>query len=194
MSNDADALIIRSLPDLHQAILQIDRLDTQLLKAIDDVTALWVQQNGWEGTGELELFGGKLWVAPTTWAVTGQDTEDYHLYFDLERTKSDPEDSVDLISLTSSGSQMLGLVLGYDTIGARPFKKLYRELAPPGLPLNGSSFFLPIVLDREELAKAVEDDALDEALGPLRAALDQLPELAARLQPLKNAIEAEAIG
>ena len=160
-------------------------------KSIDTDVNEWISRNGWDGECELARGENKLWLAPSEWKF---DEDNHFLYFNFGASWSEILDYVNIISLTESGERQAGLWLDYDTIKVRPFNKLFKEYIGehPGLPLTGKDFFLPVSLDREELAKALEEGAIEEALDPLRATLDRLPELAARLEPLKRKIEAES--
>lgn len=194
MQRELDALIVRSLPELNDAVIRLVALNEEIGREIDTEIQAWIGRNGWTGTAEWFGDEGNIWLAPKDWMVPSDPDNRGYLYFDFNYTSADSENQWDLASFTSSGQQRLGFWITSDTVKERVFKKLWKaHLAiTPGLPLHGSEFFLPIELDREALAVAVLNGSVADALAPLRETLERLPELASQLGSLKTAIVAAA--
>lgn len=193
MTAQVDALLIRSLPELNEAALRMGDLSSEIGQAIDAEIAAWIARNGWSGAASY-FSDDTTWLAPEEWMVSADPDERAYLFFQLEETDSDPENEWHLANFTGCGEQRTGFRLYYNTVTRPVFKRLWRELKDTaGLPLLGSDFFLPIVLDRETLAQAVENDLITDALQPLRDALDRLPQLVSQLEPLRRDIVAAAV-
>lgn len=191
MSAELDALIIRSLPELNDAATRLDVLSQDVLREIDIEIEAWIARNDWKGESEFYSDDRRTWLAPASWMVPNDPNDNTYLYFILDVTAADTESYWHVASLCGSGQQRIGFWLSYDVVKKPTFNRLWRELKnTAGLPLLDSEFFLPIILDRDALATAVESDAIGDALQPLRDALDRLPQLASQLEPLKREIVA----
>lgn len=194
MKHELDALLIRSLPELNDAVNRLIALNEEIGREIDAEIQAWIGRNGWKGIAEWNGELDDTWLAPKDWMVPNDPDDNAYLYFDFDYTSADPEDNWDLASFTSSGQQHLGFWLRSSTVKDRVAKKLWKAHLgrTSGLPLHGPEFFLPVLLDREALATAVLDGSVRDALEPLRETLDRLPELASQLGSLKMAIVAAA--
>ena len=194
MKHELDALLIRSLPELNDAVHRLIALDEQIGREIETEIQAWIRRNGWMGIAERKGESEDTWLAPKDWMVPNDPDENAYLYFGVGYTSADPEDNWDLATFTSSGHQRLGFWLRSNTVKDRVFKNLWKTQLgkTSALPLHGPEFFLPMELDREALAVAVLNGSVADALDPLRETLDRLPELASQLDSLKMVVVAAA--
>lgn len=197
MTHELDALLIRSLPELNDAVTRLVALDEEIGKHIDMEIQDWIDRNGWTGVAELYGDDGVVWLAPKDWMVLGDPDNSSYLYFSFDVTGAVSEDHWNLVRMTEAGDQRYGFWLASDVVKKNSvFKKLWKAHLSntPGLPLHGAEFFLPVGLDREALASAVLNGSVADALEPLRQALDKLPQLASQLSSFKAAIVASGDG
>jgi hypothetical protein len=188
-----DALIVRNLSDLDAAARRL-RYDIQARvgKAIDEIAEAWTKKHSWDG-----VFGfdkDTLKVAPRQWKVSNnQGDEEWLGWFELEAglgddwDSDDATDSLDFFWLTRLCGAGRGIVgfrwhCGTEALGTtRPkWKKFIQgQIQRINKKTDFSyedtgNFFRPIQVETEKLAAAVEGDAIDMALQPIRDALDRL--------------------
>lgn len=194
MSNEIDALVIRSLPELYAAAERLDSLDVEVFKEIDDEMRSWIVRNGWIGVAEWYGEADDSWLAPEEWASPNAEEGAYLYFYPARTVATGYENPWYLTSLTGASEQQIGLWLGSVSVGSRQFRGLWKEhlARAANLPLLGSDLFLPLRVDRETLATAALNGSVAEAFEPIRETLDRLPELASRLDPLRKAIVAAA--
>ena len=190
MTNQIDALLVRSLPELEEAALAIEPLSERIGVELDNEIRGWIRNNGWIGVSEF-MDNDEVWLAPPEWIIAGE-TDKAHLYFDFHAT---PEGSSYWLStLLGCAKDTYGFWLEQNSVKKIEFKRLWRDHSTVSqLPLSGSEFFLPLIVDRELLASSIENNTIVDALGSIRDTLDRLPQLVSQLEPLKRAIEAAAI-
>jgi hypothetical protein len=189
-----DALIIRNLSDFDAAAIRLGyEIQSKVGKAIDDLAESWAKRHSWEGKFDFDL--NELAIAPPEWKWS--NPEERLGYFAIEPGVGDDWDDdtqdtcVDYFWLTRlcrAGRGMLGFrwYYGADVIGAtKPKWKKFVQGQIQRIEKNTSftyeetgRFFRPFRIDVEKLAAAFEEDDIDKALGPLREALDALPDAA----------------
>lgn len=188
MNAELDALIIRSLPELDDAATSLETLTAAIAKEIDQEVQTWLTNNDWKGDATWQEENGTIWLAPKDWLIPS-DLNDTYLYFELSEAESTSPNFWQLSNFVGVGQQRYGFKLFHcRQISKTSFTKFWRLQNTSGLPLQGSDLFVPIVLDGETLANAVQRGSISDALQPLRGALDQLPKIVSQLNPLKQQI------
>jgi len=207
-----DALIVRNLRDLDLAAKRLYYdVETRVGKAIDGVTESWVNKHAWEGEFEWGDHEYNLWLAPPSWKSSDSTEEDPWLgYFCLYTGFGDDfedEAKLDGFWLTRLCGVGVGIICirwTYgDGLGAKKskWKRFINDAAGNWIERvrkagftydEGSGFFLmPVRVEAETLAAAIEEDAVESALEPpFQQALDKLlaakPEFDAMLEAAKK--------
>ncbi|NIJ43485.1 hypothetical protein FHS78_003800 [Parvibaculum indicum] len=185
-----DALIVRHLGDLDMAASYLaNELEPRVASAMNSMAEKWAKKRRWRGqyswsVGEDDY----LWLAPQSWAVPDSDN-DVYLSFCLWGEERDDftgkkgHDYFWLTRLLRAGQGKLGFLVECETQyfgGKAQWKKFVRtyveKLRAEGFVfMEGSGgFFRPLVVDAETMAKAIEANAIEDALGPFVNALDDL--------------------
>ena len=190
--NEIDDLILRHLGDIEAASKRIAKiLQPEISKTLNKVVHDWAKPRGWD-TGK-DFDKSDLWLAPPDWKATGGNK--WHCQFWLGAGEGDDpntgwEDEYWLSQLCGVGGGVPVGIKWEPNFGARK-TQLRRFLADYVAELRGlgfqyserGSFFLvPFRIDSTSLAKALEDEALEEAMEPLKKALDQI-------EPAKSAFD-----
>lgn len=172
--NEIDGLIIRHLADIEAACKRIaNQIEPQVNSAIDDVVKEWTDDNAWSSDGD--FANNNLWLAPSDWQLNLEEGE-WASRFWLYAGESGWEDEYRLSQICGVGQGTVGIWWAYEKVDKRwknfaaDFVVTLRRLGFHYEETAGS-FFLPFQIDPAMLAKSVEDDAIDKAMQPLRAAL-----------------------
>jgi hypothetical protein len=182
-----DALIVRNVLDVERAY---DRLNNNIQpkvgKEIDNIIESWASENDW-WYSELSFDGDFPEVAPASWRISdAESSEDKFIArFNANTNDVGAKDGSWswLTQLCGLGSAPYGFrwvcdfaELGTNKSGWKKF--LGRINAPAAVKGFGfeyqdksGAFFLPFIIDKEALAKAIEENNIEDALEPVRAAL-----------------------
>lgn len=188
LTDKLDALIIRNLRDVDLAAKRIDNeIEPRIAKALDDIVGSWAKRHRWDGA-----FGWEedvLRVMPPDWRSPDADEEKWFSYFKLYAGYGDDfsgEGDQDYFWLTrfcGVGNGKICFRWEYgDALGAtkpkwkrfvQPYVQSIRKV---GFEYEDGSglFFIPVRVDAEKLASVIEENNIEEALQPVRAALDRL--------------------
>lgn len=206
-----DALIIRNLSDLDTAAKRLyDDIQIRIAKAIDDIVESWTKKCSWVTTSTFHK-DEIIYIAPPEWkSPDPQDADNWLAWFAFEPGSGDNIGGDDATSyfdtfwltrLCGVGHGMLCFRWHYgaEALGVtKPkWKKfvqvhIQRIVEKTGFTYEDSTgcFFNPLRVDSEKLAVAIEEDAAEDALQPIRDALDQLlaatPEFDALLKDAKK--------
>jgi hypothetical protein len=169
-------------------------LDEEIWNALGATAQRWAQEKEWE-------FGfnpasDEFWTAPQHWKLPKKSTEDseqeWLAYFEFDAGPDDDFNSdnpqLDLLSVTRLCQATKRGMLGfrwrpdYFTDSNKVAWRRFAEKSAEGIArTTGLSyenkrgrFYLSTRVDLETLAKAVEDDAIEDALVPVRSTLDGL--------------------
>ena len=205
-----DALIVRNLRDLDVATKRLSYdIDVKVSRAIDRFTELWADKHRWKGKFKWD-DEAELWIAPDNWGTDNSTDDDLWLgYFSFNTGFGDDlqDKAGDFFWLTSSGQCWYGYYvfpLGLrwrsrseegemEKICQRCRQKLDRAYTEGRFSYDEGSglFFMPVRVDGEALAAAIEEDAIENAIDPVfQQALDNLlaakPEFDAMLEGAKK--------
>ncbi len=188
-SAQMDALIVRHLADIDTAAKRIiHNVQVEVGKALDEVAEEWADAQGW--TGVFEWDENELALYPPEWGYKEPGSEDTSrsAYFYLYAGQGDDFgetsdlDQFWLTRLTGSGRGQLGFWWEYEKGVVAPRGKRWKQfvrsyierLQGKGFTYDEESglFFLPVRVDREALALAIENETIEDALEPLKKALD----------------------
>jgi hypothetical protein len=179
----AGALILNNIGMLNEAsLLMTGTIDLEIFGKIKEEIEQWQEEAGWKGAAD--WYADSMWIGPPAWAIDSE-SDSWRAYFDCDREKDDPSDAFDLASLCGSGSVRVGFrfIATADYFGN---KRQWLNFCNKSLPAAASglqklgftyekgSWFLPVTLSKTELAAAYEGEEYEEALQPIRLALDQL--------------------
>lgn len=190
-TDDLDALIVQNLRDLDAAAKRL-WFDVQphIAKTINTIASNWAKKNKWIGAydwWEEEHGEGELWVAPPQWKLK-DDKLAFYLDCGPDDEYGDSENpSEDFFWLTRLCNAGTGLVCirwySFQGLNAKKpdwkkFVKSYiAKIKNVGFSYEDKTALFssaPIIISSDQLAKAIVDDTLEQALGPLRTALDNL--------------------
>jgi hypothetical protein len=207
-----DALIVRNLRDLDVATKRLwCDIESRMSKAIDEITENWAREHEWEGEFEWNKPEYDVWLAPPTWKASASTDEwlgSFYFYagfgddFDFEEDNN--LDVYWLTRLCHAGRGILCFRWTYDDgLGATKtkWKRFVNDAAGDwvnrirkvGFTYDEGTglFFMPVRVEAETLAAAIEEDAVEGALKPsFQQALDKLlaaqPEFNAMLEGAKT--------
>ena len=184
--NHAGALVIENIAMLEDAVALVrEEVSKRVFNAIGAKIKNWADDMNWNGSynfteDEDTYFGPPIWILDT-----GED--DWLAWFSIQGIDSD-KDEYWLTSLFGVRNSRIGFQfkLAYERLG-NPGKVAWRKFAErfiqshPDIeevgfvfvPKDGS-WMLPWQLDRKILTECYLNDAIEDALGPLQTALEQV--------------------
>lgn len=184
--NDLSASVVRNLDVVVSAYRHLDRVDKRFLEAI-----MWYLR---ELTDELDWHLGGMdsnsdlygfvdhWFCPTSWVNEG-NPDDTEIYFDICAEEPEGEDlhwATCLIgALGDESAAMIKCELPKlpKRYGNRNFlarEDITSDVSALGFEINGSEVQRRVVIDREALAKAFENDDGEDINDGFRTALSPL--------------------
>jgi len=187
-TKEIQVLVIRHLKDIDAAAKLLENeIQGTIFSKIDTCAEEWVAarpDKGWYGR-----YGWKekraLAIAPIAWRVSGSEPKEELFYasFELEGIDSE-KDYFWLTTLCKQGGGTMGFSwrfnLEHFTIKKRDWKNFIGpkvdEIRKLGFTYDntGGTFFMHFEINSEELAKAYEQDNIEDALQPMRQVLDRL--------------------
>lgn len=183
-SNEIDRLLIQHIGDLDDGARRLGILQERVASTIDDVFNEWLDVKGWFPDGGHWKVRQDAALAPKHWVA---DEIKWLAWFSLgfgsgdDGTAGAERDSFWLTRLCKAGQGEMGLRFAQQEFGRTAWKKYLRDQAAR---FRGTrfivdeepSFFLPVVIDKEQLAKAFEEEDLKPAFGPLIEAFNYVHE------------------
>jgi hypothetical protein len=186
-----DALIIRHLADLDEATKCANKLDIEIWEELGKIAEKWKDDKEWEARYSIDF----LWFAPQSWNLDKQPEKDsegnWWAYFDFDAGANDDwdENNYDLdvyfttrLCNISNGKFGLRWRSDYYSEGNLVRWRKFTGAAAEdvirqtgfGYEKETGGFYLPVKIDLETLAKAIEENAMEDAMKPFRTALDTL--------------------
>lgn len=188
-SVEMDALIIRHLADIDAATKRLYyNIQEQVGKAIDDVTESWTKQNEWEGLFNWDQEHLIVYPRQWTYAEPGSDKNHRLAWFELDAGQGDDlvnDDRLDYFWLTRlcrAGRGELALWWKYEKGKFALTRPKWKQFVRPyiekvlatGFTYDESRglFFLPVRVELQSLAQAIETEAIEDALQSIDLALN----------------------
>lgn len=196
-------LVLRRMSDAEVAFRAGCELDEEVWRAFGPLTADWIDEGTW--TGDYSDPTETLKIAPRAWTRSENDETKYIAQFLLDAGPGDDWDretpSIDafwLQRLCGIGRGVVGFRWlfeyrehGFGKAEWRAFVRSYVEQlsASTGFKFEEKEghFFLPVKISLDELVRAYEGDAIEDALKPINVALDMLARAAPEFQKLIDA-------
>jgi hypothetical protein len=185
---EMDALIIRHLADIEEAGKRAYLLDDEILKILGKAAENWTKSD-WEGKYDIE---DEFSLCPLKWKRSEEDKEDWLAYFQFDvGADDDLNDDADFFKLTRlcqarNGKYGFRWRSDHYAEGRKvAWRNFIRDRAEEVVRETGfehekdGTFFLTVTLNAESLAKAIEQDAIEDVISPFKSALDAL----ARTEP-----------
>jgi hypothetical protein len=190
MSN-ARAVIVRNLAVLDEAssLLQ-HKMEPEVFAAIDELAKKWVEKRKWRG--KFNFLKDELWIAPPNWLSEPDNDDSVFAWFEFHAGEGDDIGESEnwafywLTRLCALRTGELGLRLALENtkLGITGNKPKWRQfLFSRATPFIEHGFkveeregrlFLPVRVDQGLLAKAYEDESMEEALIPFSEALERI--------------------
>lgn len=189
-NEEAAALIIRNIAMIEEAnrLLQGD-LSQKVFGAIDQTIQSWVEAlEGLEWVGSFDFWNGRwgTYFGPEQWRAGDEEAEHWIASFDLGAIGDNDEEEW-LTALLAACQQRIGFRFSVDrsllNVGIRAWRAFaseknqeYPEIEQAGFqfePRKGT-WFLPWQINADLLAESYVNDAIEDALGPLKEALEQI--------------------
>lgn len=185
---ELDALIVKNIGDLDAAARYLgEDLKPRLGAAMDEVFQTFWRKSDWEGSANWDE--DETWIAARDWRdPEGSKGNEFKCKVWLWGVagQGGGEDHFWLTYLLGAGVQSLGLQWNRTNLrNKRAWRRtvsLQRDIVAR-LRAHGfeyeealGTFLLPVRIDRDELATALQDESPEQALGPLEQALRQLLE------------------
>ena len=177
---DLDRLLIQNLGDLEAASRHLEtELMPAIARAMNEKADRIFHQSGWFGIAAYD--GEDIWMAPHDWHTTGGAEKDFDCWFALD-TSDSKSDTVQfwLSCLLGVGPKRMGMRWAHDIFKPRAWRRYLTgqqetiaRLRSRGFEFHEAlgNFFLPIRLDVEALANAVEMESPESALAPFEDGL-----------------------
>ena len=180
---EVDALIVENLADLDAAVKHLTRIEGEVFSAIDKLVTRWAKDNGWKSN--FNYLEEEAWIAHSSWiSKDGEDDEfQARLWLDVgigDTQEGEPnEDWYYLTRLCGAGVGQIGFRFSQEILKASKYKKMVKDVARLAQATaftaeEKGSFYMPIKLDITTLAAAIRNEAIGDALGPVRQALDNV--------------------
>ena len=202
--SEVDALIVRNLGDLDGAVARLENeLEKQIGKELNATVERWAEKEGWAGLFDWYGDEDDIFVAAPEWRGEDEEDEtDYDFWFSLmpndgQRFDDPNGDQFWLTSMCRVGRTTLGLRSYHDTFKYPKGRKWKAKIEPFVQDFIKLGFiyedktgelFLPLSIEQERLARAVENEDLSEALAPITVTLDRL----IQAKPIINQLRASA--
>ena len=203
MSNSYEAhrLVIEYLAALESAPLVVKEVEKKVFAEIDKIIKEWVGgQSNWEG--RFDYLNEETAFKPISWE--NGEKGDYNAWYKLNHEEENGEDDAYHLSILCGISPArFGIQFSVDTAwvtklsgkGSRPgaaWKNYLADHFPAtklkelGFELQGESIFYPVTIDAKILSDGYPN-AIDDALEPVRSALEQLEKAHAKIDDLFQA-------
>jgi hypothetical protein len=182
VDKEAAALVIENIAMLEDAMaLANGDLGEEVFAEIDRVIGHWADARGWKGKFSFwDDDETSFWA--TEWVRTGERGEEWIAWFQLDAVDPDEEETW-LTALLGARRVRIGFAFHVD-LGAgklawkrfaREFHQAHPEIEKSGFEYNDKygNWFLPFKVEAKALAEAYANDALDDAMEPLRDALER---------------------
>ncbi len=189
-----DRMLIEHLADLDDGVRRFEFLQLRIATAIDELIDEWLIGKEWrrdENTWKDDLA---LSVGRTDWR---NEEKDWLAWFDFDYGAGDDgewseqKDYFWLTRLCGVGRGQMGFRFAQEEFGKTPWKRYLNEnrdrLAVPSFIYEQErSFFLPVKVDKDLLAKGAEEEDFSEALQPIKEALDHIYEVSPRFEQMRQ--------
>jgi len=193
------ATIVRHIDELEAAIrFAQDTMQPQLGKAVAHLMEVKKKSLNLDGKIEHDL-DREMWLAFPDWRTPGDTADNYDLFFEFDQSLCiDGEETTTWVgNFCGFGGAGIRFAFHSNALGQREWKNLLRserdildQIVALGLlcdPKTGELAQL-VTLDRALLADAFDDEEFDEALAPIKAALDRIETMRPLLDKLVMAI------
>jgi hypothetical protein len=195
------ALIVRNIGDIEAAInMASDLLDKQFFKEVVQAAAQRATDTPWHVQYDEDKWEIKL--TRNEWITNNED--DFWLQFSELPGPNEESDTTWIAVATRTGPNgaTLGLSFQHRPITPARLRILLNNHPPLVTSLSergfkrdesGRQLFIPVTIDREELAQAFENDDFDTALEPIRVVVTTVQEAEQKLDELVRLIRGQAI-
>lgn len=178
IETSAAALVVRNIADIEGALALARELDDQIWEGVgrflkEELPAGWY-------VSEFDADAGRIWFAPPEWQTHEDAETDANPCFTIEATPGNngDYDETYIAEFLGSGPNGAGIAVYFtasELDKARTRKALcsladdrVSALLKAGILLDADSwFYIPLRLDSELLAQAVEDEEYSDVLEPL---------------------------
>jgi len=180
-----NALIVSNIRDLDAAAYHLtNSLQPEIARALDEVADPLRTEAGWDGEADWNNDG--IWLAPMDWrSPDGDGPEDHMCTFWLTHDfdELEQQDTFWLTELVGEGRAKLGFCWSRENVNKPRWRKelaknsaLIEEARKLGFSYfeKSGQFFLPVTISAAELARAVAEEAPEQALKPFEDALRKL--------------------
>ncbi|HWJ75035.1 MAG TPA: hypothetical protein VNX29_17890 [Kaistia sp.] len=181
IANELDEMLVRRLADLDDAARPLDAISENVGNAMDELAREWIRVHGWpppDGTWNDDWdisLGPPEWKPNGTWvrwfALDFGDGDDGH--------PAPNRDYFWLTRLCGEGEGTAGFRFMQEEVPKVGWKKFLKANGNPLLGMDfelddAPSLYLPVRISVDELATAVREERIEDALTPLHDALDAL--------------------
>ncbi|AKI02675.1 hypothetical protein IMCC20628_03995 [Hoeflea sp. IMCC20628] len=192
-----DKMLIEHLADLDDGARRLDILQDKIAEAIDDLVKEWTTAKGWKTGDETWKDDWGATVALPRWYT---EEENWLAWFALDFASGDDGESGEekdyfwLTRLCGEGRGKMGFRFVQTEFGRAPWKKFLKEIADRFADTqfildDVPSFFLPLKVDKDLLAKGAAEEDFTEALQPITEALDYICKVSPRFEQIRREMQ-----
>lgn len=198
-SNELDKLLILHLADLDEGAKRLRLLENRIGDDLDKLVRDWANDKGWH-------FGDGTWnhdkdasVAPLHWRT---DEGHWHAWFSLsyqygdDGEWSEEHDYFWLTRLSEAGRGQMGFRFSQTEFGKTQWKRFLQRNASAFADSlfildDEPSLFLPVKVNIEMLAEGTEKPSFEDALAPIKEALNYIHSIIHRFDELRDDMKKE---
>jgi hypothetical protein len=196
---ELDALIVANLDDLMAAIAHLEVVDASVWQDLAELATDWARSKKWCIEVDPADTYKPFRLGPMSWRISDEG-QAWRAYYELNTTRKDERltdtDQPFVTYLTQSGPGTAAFFFKQKVFNKESeWKRFLRENARlvQGVPLTHEkigTFCVPVHVSKESLAAALREEAVTDALHPLRDALEVLGRGVPALTRLLDAAEA----
>lgn len=198
-SNELDKLLILHLADLDEGAKRLELLQKRIGDELDKLVRDWAKQKGWHAGNGTWNEDDDLSVAPAHWLTEGGH---WNAWFGLWYENGDSgewseeHDYFWLTRLCAAGRGQTGFRFYQSEFGKTQWKRFLQKNASAFADSlfildDEPSLFLPVKVDIELLADGTEKATFENALAPIKEALNYIHSIIHRFDELRDDMKKE---
>lgn len=206
MSKEAGRLIIENISAIQEAhLLLTGELSEQVFRVVDETIESWAKKNDWRGTFSFLDDDDGTFFYPSEWQVIADEADGVVASFALASLNADDDREEWLTRLLGAGEERVCFWFSVEYGDLRFKKKQWKtfageqneqrpEIANAGFQFNATegTWSLPWKIDAKALADGWGNDTMEDAMEPLRVALERIKSVSSSFDEVVKAAREQA--